>query len=176
MIVTVTGVVSVAIPVLVPMIVPLIVPLGSADAIRAALGIKGRLLRQKPAAETLDQLLDDVVAADAQAPAEELRRQMSVAEVPGDPHQFGRPPGRDVDDAFRRGTDLHDAAIVEQEAVAMAQRDRLGQVEEEVEPAVGPHRDAAAVAGVIVEEDEVSGACRLARKNCHRADHGQKRK
>ncbi len=161
MIVTVTGVVSVAIPVLVPMIVPLIVPLGSADAIRAALGIKGRLLRQKPAAETLDQLLDDVVAADAQAP---------------DPHQFGRPPGRDVDDAFRRGTDLHDAAIVEQEAVAMAQRDRLGQVEEEVEPAVGPHRDAAAVAGVIVEEDEVSGACRLARKNCHRADHGQKRK
>ena len=56
--------------------------------------------------------------------------------------------------------DAHDRAVVEHEAVAVAQRDRLRQVEQEFRAALAGQHDAAAVALAGVEHDAVDRASR----------------
>ncbi len=121
----------------------------------AALRVERRHDRGHGCAEAADHLLDDVVAADAQPVAEQLGRQVAVAEVPGDAQQIGRIGGRDLDKRLKRGADGDDAPVLQDQPVAVAQRHRLRQVEQELEPAGGGHRHAAAVALVIVEHHMV---------------------
>ena len=60
------------------------------SGIGAAFGIERRLDLDDARAEPLHHRLDDVVAADAQPFRHDLRRQMAVAEMPGDPDQMMR--------------------------------------------------------------------------------------
>src|SRR5438552_6970626 len=55
--------------------------------IGAAFGIERRLDLDHARAQSLDHRLDHVIAPDAQALPPDLRRQMTVAEMPGDPDQ-----------------------------------------------------------------------------------------
>src|SRR3979411_912952 len=61
-----------------------------AARIGSAFGIERRLDLDPPRAQPLHHRLDDMIAPDAQAFACDLRRQMAVAEMPGDPHQMLR--------------------------------------------------------------------------------------
>ena len=58
--------------------------------IGAAFGIERRLDLDHAGAQTRHHRLDDVVAADAQRLRHDLRRQMAVAEMPGDADQMLR--------------------------------------------------------------------------------------
>jgi hypothetical protein len=80
--------------------------------IGAALGIERRLDLEDAGAETLHHRFDDVVAADAQPLRHDLRRQMAVAEVPGDPDQMMRIAAANFDERLRRGDHLDQAAIL----------------------------------------------------------------
>src|SRR5712672_2958854 len=62
----------------------------AAAGIGAAFGVERRLDLDHARAEPLHHRLDDVIAPNAQASACDLRRQMAVAEMPGDPHQMLR--------------------------------------------------------------------------------------
>ena len=59
-----------------------------AAGIGAALGIERRLDLDDAGAKPLHHRLDDMIAPDAQALWHDLRRQMTVAEMPGDPDQM----------------------------------------------------------------------------------------
>src|ERR1051326_8401783 len=52
------------------------------------LRIERRLERFDVAAQTFDHVLDDVIETDADAVAQQLDRQMTVAQMPRDAHEF----------------------------------------------------------------------------------------
>ena len=107
--------------------------------IGAAFGIERRLDLDDPRAEPLQHIRDDVVAPDTQRPGGDLRRQMAISEVPGEPDHMLRIPALDLDQRLGGGNDLDQASVVEHQRIAAAQRDRLFQIEQKFEPARTHH-------------------------------------
>src|SRR5258708_11309597 len=93
----------------------------AAAGIGAAFGVERRLDLDHARAEPLHHRLDDVIAPDPQTPCRDLRRQMAVAEMPGDPHQMLRIGPSDLDQRLRRGDHLDQPAILQYQRVAAAQ-------------------------------------------------------
>ena len=67
-----------------PMGVAMVMSRDRAVAIGAALGVEGRLDGDNPGAEATHHVLDDVIAADPEARAHDLRRQVAISQMPGD--------------------------------------------------------------------------------------------
>src|SRR5580700_9938976 len=88
--------------------------------IGAAFGIKRRLDLDDARAQPLHHRLDHMIAADTQALRHELRRQMTVAEMPSDPDQMMRIGSLDLEQRLGRGDDLDQPAILEHQRVATA--------------------------------------------------------
>jgi hypothetical protein len=74
----------------------------AAAGIGAAFGIERRFDLDHAGAEPFDHRLDDVIAPDTQALGRDLRRQMTVAEMPGDPNQMVRVGTPDFGQRLRR--------------------------------------------------------------------------
>ena len=106
--------------------------------------------------EPPDHFLDDVIGANAQMLAEDLHRQMPVAEMPCDAHQVAVLVRVDVEQRLGPRDHAHDAAIVQHHAVAVAQPDRLRQVEQQLAPGLGGQQDAAAEPAILVEQHGVN--------------------
>ncbi len=126
-----------------------------AMAIGAAFGVEGGVEVRHDRAEMANHVFDDRVAADAQAVAEKLGGQVAVTEVPGDPQQAVGRRGADLGQRLGRGIDGNDAAILEDQSVAVLERYRLGEIEQEFQPVRRGHRHAAAVPLIVVEHDAV---------------------
>lgn len=157
--------------------VPVIMPVAGGfmrSGIGAAFGIERRLDLDHLGAEALHHLLDHMVAADAQTFGHDLRRQMAVAEMPGQPHQMAGIGTADLDQRLRRRDHLNEAAVFQHQGIAAAQGDGVFQIEQEFQSARPRHRHAAAMPVVEVEDDGVH------RRLCpvvlafdfSRADHG----
>ena len=132
---------------------------GGADAIGAALRRERRLDKGDfGAAHLLHHLDEDVIVADAQGVAGEFGGGMAIAEVPGDAGQFALVGEAKLDETLGSGGDGDDAAVLERQGVARRQRRRLGEVEQEFEPTLGVHDDAAAATLVVVEHDGIDGS------------------
>ena len=127
--------------------------------IGAAFGIERRLDLDDAGAESLHHRLDDVVAADAQALRHDLRRQMAVAEMPGDADQMQRIGAADLDQRLGRGDHLDQPAVLQHQRVAAAQRDGVFQIEQEFQPARARHRHPPPVPVVEIEHDGIGAAC-----------------
>jgi hypothetical protein len=143
------------------MIVAVVVMLAvTAGGIGAALGIERRLDLDHARTQSLDHLLDDVVASDPQPPGHDLRRQMAVAKMPGDPDQMMRIGTADFNQRLRRGDHFDQPAIIEHQRIATAQRDGVFQVEQEFKSARAGHGHAPPVPIVEIEHDGVGrGFC-----------------
>ena len=121
--------------------------------IGAVLRIERRFDRRKPCAQPAQHVLDHMVAADAQPVADDLHVEMPVADMPGEPRQLARIGRCDLDQRLRPAGDAHHPAIVEDEAVTVAQCRRLRQVEQELGAALAGEDDAAAMALLRIERD-----------------------
>ncbi len=141
--------------------------------IGTALRIERRLDLDDARAESLHHLLDDVVPADAQALAHDLRRQMAVAEMPGDAHQMRRIGAPDLDQRLGRRHHFDQPSVFQHQRVAAAQRDGVFKIEEEFEAARARHRHPPPMAVVEIEHDGVGGRFRppILSSNLRRADH-----
>jgi len=132
------------------------------SGIGAAFGIERRLDLDDARAKPLHHRLDDVVAADAQTFWHDLRRQMPVAEMPGDPNQMQGISAADLEQRFGGGDHLDQAAVLQHQRIAAAQRDGVFQVEQEFEPARANHRHPPPVPIVEIEHHGVGGGFRPA--------------
>lgn len=94
-----------------PMIM-MIVPLRLAVAVGAPFRIEGREDGHNRGAKPLQHVLDDVIVANAQPVAEELSRQMPVAEMPSDADEFGWAGGRNLQKTLRNRLDKDQAPIL----------------------------------------------------------------
>ena len=130
--------------------------------IRPALGIERRLDLDDARAEPLHHRLDDVIPADAQALRHDLRRQMAVAEMPGDANQMQRIGAPDLDQGLGGRDHLDQPAVLQHQRVAAAQRDRVFQIEQEFQPARPRHRHPPPVPVVEIEHDGIGGGVRPA--------------
>ncbi|KRR01323.1 hypothetical protein CQ12_26260 [Bradyrhizobium jicamae] len=138
-----------------------------------ALGIERRLDLDDARAEPLHHGLDDVIPADSQALRHDLRRQMAVAEMPGDADQMQGIGAADLDQGFGSRHHLDQPAVLQHQRIAAAQRDRVLQVEQEFEPARPRHRHPPPVPVVEIEHDGIGGGLRPAMlaQDFGRADH-----
>jgi hypothetical protein len=144
-----------------------------AGGVGAAFGIERRLDLDDAGAEPCHHRLDDVVAADAQALRHDLGRQMAVAEVPGDPHQMERIGAADFDQRLGGCDHLDQAAVLQHQRVAAAQRYGVFEIEQEFEPARTRHRHPPPVPVVEIENDGIGRGVRPAMLalNFDGADH-----
>ena len=130
------------------MIVPMIVlvMLSRRPGFRIERCLDARNLR----AEQLRHVFQHVVVPDQYPAAVDLHVGMPVAEVPGEPHQFERRAGTQFQKRLRLPRHQHRGAVVEHDAVAVAQLNRLVEIEQEIGAEIALEADAAAmpVAGV----------------------------
>jgi hypothetical protein len=125
------------------------------SGIGAAFGIERRFDLDDLGAKTLHHLLDDMIAADAQALGHDLRRQMAIAEMPCEPHQMAGIGTTDLDQWLRRCDHLDQAAVFQHQSVAAAQGNGVFEIEQEFQSARPRHRHAATMTIVEVENDGV---------------------
>jgi hypothetical protein len=101
-----------------------------------------------------------MVAADTKALADDLGRQMAVAEMPGDPHQMRGIRAFDLHQRLRRRHHLDQPAVLQHQRIATAQGDGIFKVEQEFKAARTRHRHAPPVPVVEIEHDSVGGRFR----------------
>ena len=123
--------------------------------IGAAFRIERRLDGDNARAEALEQGSQGRVAAQADATAEDLHRHMAVAEMPGEPRQRHRIGGARLDQRLGLGHDLDHAPVGEQQAIAHAQGDRLGEIELAAGPLDADHDTALYAAPGRIKNDGI---------------------
>ncbi len=126
-----------------------------ATRIGATFGIERRLDGVRVAAQPVHHVRDHVVGADADAVAEQLHRQMPVAEVPGDADQLRRAVGMDFEQRFGLGYYTDDTATFKRQAIAIAQPNGLWKVEQQFDAAFRGKHYAAAMAAVEIENHAI---------------------
>ncbi len=140
--------------VLVRMIVRVVVTMRRLG-IGAAFRIERRFDLDHACAEPLHHPLDDMVATDAQSLGHNLRRQMAIAEMPGEPHQMLRIGGTNLQQRLRCCDDLDQATVFEHQCIAAAQGDGALQIQQELEPAGAGHCRPPPVTVVEIEHDSI---------------------
>jgi hypothetical protein len=145
----------------------------AAAFIGAAFGIEWRLDLDHARAQSPDHGFDDVVPADAQAFRHDLRRQMPVAEMPGDADQMLRIASSDLEQRLSSRHHFDEPLILQDQRIAATQCHGVFQVEQEFEPARRGHRHPPPVAIVEIEHDRVGGRIlpAMLRFDFCRADH-----
>jgi hypothetical protein len=123
--------------------------------IGAAFGVEWRFDLDHPRAQSLHHFLDHMVTPDAKRFRRNLRRQMTVAEMPGDADQLLRILAADFEQRLRRRDHLDQTAILEHQRIAAAQRRCILEIEQEFEPTGTHHRHPPAVAIVEIEHNRI---------------------
>ena len=141
--------------------------------VSTAFGIERRLDLDDAGAEPLHHRLDDVIPADAQPLRHQLRRQMAIAEMPGDPDQMMRVAALDLQQRLGRRHHLDQPPVLQHQRVAAAQGNGVFEVEQELEPARARHRHPPAVTVVEIEHDGIRRRFlpAMLSENFCRADH-----
>jgi hypothetical protein len=145
----------------------------AAAGIGAAFGIEWRFDLDHAGPQPFHHRLDDVIAPDTQALRHDLRRQMAVAEMPGDPDQVVRVGTPYLDKRLRRRDNLDHPVIVEHQGVAPSQHGCVFQVEQKLKPARARHRHPPPVPIVEIEHNGIGWrlAPAMVRADLRRADH-----
>jgi hypothetical protein len=116
--------------------------------IGAGLGLEHGIERSQPGAEAAQHLFQHVIAPDAQSIANYLDIGVAIADLPRQPGELLRTLGRDLDERLALAGNAHDGAIVEQETIAVMQRGRLRQIQQDLCAAPPRQHDAANMAFV----------------------------
>ncbi len=134
------------------------IAIGVVVVIGAALGLERPVHGIHRATLPAHHLRQDMVVLDVDRVGGDFGRGMTVADVPGDAHQPQRVLRANLEQALRRGLDQHEPAIFQLDGVAVTERSRLVEIEQDAEPAIGRQGEAAAVAIVMVERQRIDDA------------------
>jgi hypothetical protein len=129
-----------------------VVMMRRAGRVRPGLGIEWRVEGFNVAAETFNHVLNDVIGADADAIAEQLHRQMTVAEMPCDPHEFALVVRMDFQQRLRPGADPDNLTALQREPVAIPQSHRLRKVDQDFLPVLRDQNDPPAMTAIEVDQ------------------------
>lgn len=99
---------------------------------------------------------------------------MTIAEMPGDPHQMVRILTPNLDQRLRRSDDLDQPAVLEHKGVAAAQSDDNLEVEQEFQSARTNHRHTSTMTVIEIQHDCIGWRFMpvIMSPNVDGADHG----
>ena len=142
--------------------------------IGAAFGIERRLDLDHARTEALHHGFDDVVAADAQALGHDLRRQMTIAEMPADADEVMRIAAADLQQRLGCRDHFDQPPVFQHQRVAAAQGDGVFQVEQKLEAPRPRHCHPAPVPIVEIEHHGIGRRLMpmVLALNLSSADHG----
>ncbi len=159
------------------MIVPMIVMImtgHAAKAIGPALGLKRRRDKTDLGPELLHEFDEHIVVADAKRIRQELRWRMAIAEMPGNARDDMRIGRAELDQTLWLAGHHDDVARFQLEAVAINERRRISEIDEEFR-ALGARQRATATAAIVeIEFNRVDHAACIetaALKGLGRSDH-----
>jgi hypothetical protein len=147
----------------------------SAFRIGPAFGIERRRDLDDARAQSLHHGFDDMVAADPQRLGHDLRRQMAVTEMPGEPHQMMRIGAANFQQRLGRGDHFNQPAIIEHQRIAAAQGCGVLQIQQELKPARARHRHPPPMPIIEIEHDGVNSGFSptMLSKHARGADHAE---
>ena len=147
----------------------------SAAGIGAAFRIERRFDLGHACAQPFDHRFDDVIPPDAQTLRDNLSRQMTVAEMPGEANQMVRIDAPDLNQRLRRSDDLDQPAIVKHQRVAAAQHGCVFEIEQEHKATRARHRHPPPMTIVEIEYDGIDRRLRpvMLGPDLRRADHAR---
>lgn len=156
-------------------VIVMIVAAHAAKAIGTALGLERRGDEADLRAELLDQFDEHIVVADAERIGQKLRRRMAIAEMPRDARDDVRIGRAEFNKALRLAGHDDDIARLQLEAVAIDERRRFGEIDQEF-AALGARQRATATAAIVeIEFNRVDHAARIKAavgEGLGRSDHG----
>ncbi len=127
----------------------------------AALRPEGALHRSHRAALTAGQFRKGRVVLDVEGIIRELGKPMVAAEMPGEAHEAQGIFGPDLEQPFGRSLHLHEPPVLEPQGIAVVDRGLHVEIEMNLGAALGLQPAVAAVAGLMVERDDVDDAVGL---------------
>ena len=113
------------------------------------------------AAQAFDHVPDHVIHTDADPVAQQLHRQMAIADMPGDAHHLALVMRVNFQQRLGSCADAHHATRVHGQSIAMAQAHGLGQVQQHLPALLGFQQDAATVTTIEVDLHTVDFASRV---------------
>jgi hypothetical protein len=137
--------------------------------------IERRFDLDHPRAQPLHHVFDDVIAANTQSFSRDLRRQMPVAEMPGDANKMLRIVAADFQKRLCCCHNFDQPTVLQHQRVAATQRDCSFEIQQEFKPARSCHRHPSPVAIVEVEHNRIRWrlAPAMSAANLRGADHTQ---
>ena len=146
-----------------------------AASVGAAFRIERRIDVGHLRAQAPHHILDHVITADDEPVAIEHGRQMPVAEMPGNADEVTQVVTADFSEWLRRGNNFDMLPVLQHQRIACTQPMGLFEIEQELEPVVRAHDNAASMAAVEVEHDTGDGCVCAGGASWHYgcgADHG----
>src|SRR5262249_50893302 len=108
--------------------------------------------------EAMEHVFDHMIGSNAKRLLTDIRRQVSIAQVPGKANQLTGILVPDFDDKLSRGLNHEPPPIVQLQPIAIGHGNRFWKVEKDIFALVRSHANAAAMARVKIERER---ACRL---------------
>jgi hypothetical protein len=118
-------------------------------------GIERGLDRVHVSAQPFHHLRDHMIGSDPNTILQQLDREMTVAEMPGDPNEFPVAMGVNFEQCLRLRTNPNHTTLGQSQPVAVAQANSLGQVDQHLPAGFGREHDTAPVATIEVDQDPI---------------------
>lgn len=144
-------------------IVAWVIATGVVVVIGAALGLERPLDHRHGAALAAHHLGEHMVVLDVERLSRDLGGRVAVADMPGDAHQPQRVVGPDLQQALGRSPDQNEAAVLQPYRVAVIERGRPVEIEQDVEAGVALQSETAAAAILVIQRQGLDDAIRLDR-------------
>jgi hypothetical protein len=132
--------------------------LGVSVPVGAGFGLERCFDRSKMCTETAQHIFEHGIPPDAQPPGHDLNVGVAVADVPGEACKLLRRWRHDLDQRLALAAHQNDRSVLEHQAVTVAQRGRLGQVEQNLCAPLTDQYDAAAMAFVGIKHHGIDNA------------------
>ena len=125
--------------------------------VRAAFGLERSLELSENCAEAGKHLFDHMVRPNTEGFMSNLRRQMTIAEMPCKAHKLATIFVRDLDNRFRGRLNHEPPPIIKLHTIPISHGDRFRKIEKDILPLIRREPNPASVPGIEIESDSACG-------------------
>jgi hypothetical protein len=125
--------------------------------VRAAFGLKRSFAFSEDCAEAGKHLFDHMVRPDTEGFMSNLRRQMTIAEMPCKAHKLARIFMPHLDNRLRGRLNHEPPPIVKLHTISISHGDSLWKIEKDILPLIRREPNPASVPGIEIERDSACG-------------------
>jgi len=126
-------------------------------AVCPTLGLERSLDLSENCAEAGKHLFDHMVRPDTEGFMSNLRRQMTIAEMPCKPYKLATIFVRDLDNRFRGRLNHEPPPVIKLHTIPISHGDRFRKIEKDILPLIRREPNPASVPGIEIECDSACG-------------------